>query len=330
MRLNTVTVLGVASCFVALCGCDNSQPEPFVMPLDGVHITGPVNIVYPFADGGTCDFYKVPGVTTLLFNVESGPGQTTVAMVIAPFTGPGAVGVRWPAGVGQSSLTFGLNGGRTWHARSGTIAVGYVSGSTLSGTLRTGDGIEQNGTSKATAAGSWTCHVLGTGPGLESSPSPSPSPSTSPSPSPTVYPGLPPPPVGTPVTRQVLAPATVLPYAPLCSAPIREYQDGNAGPLFCLSGAIDVLAWRFFTQLNPLVMSLGRQVTLAQIQAAICADVGRGHVTIPEEDSAYSLAAGYYGWLNINGAPGHGFDPSAFVISGGCRLGSVTLQALWP
>ena|GEM_PF-4192862 len=117
----------------------------------------------------------------------------------------------------------------------------------------------------------------------------------------------------------MLAPAQVLPYAQLCRTPIQVYQDGNAGPLFCLSGpGLNVLAWRFFAQLHPTVMTLGPQTTLAKIEAAVCSDNGPGHLTIPEEDSAYTLSARYYGWLNINGAPGHGFDASTFLSSGGC------------
>ena len=90
------------------------------------------------------------------------------------------------------------------------------------------------------------------------------------------------------------------------------FQDGNGGPLFCLGGELNVQAWKFFVQLNPLVMTLGPYATLVDIRPAVCYDTGQGHITLPQEDSVYALSAAYYGW-------GSGFDPAAFVIAGGCR-----------
>jgi hypothetical protein len=118
--------------------------------------------------------------------------------------------------------------------------------------------------------------------------------------------------VGVPEARRILAPATALPAVDLCSAPVQQFQDGNAGPLFCLGGAINSEAWLFFVHLNPLVMTLGPYATLVDIKPALCFDTGPGHVTLPQEDSAYALSAAYYGWAR-------GFDPSAFVIAGGCH-----------
>ena len=128
-----------------------------------------------------------------------------------------------------------------------------------------------------------------------------------------MYPSPTPQPVGTPVPRQVLTPAKVLPAVDLCSSLLQVFQDGNAGPLFCSSGAINVQAWRFFEQLNPRVMSLGPGAALADVQPALCADISQGHLTLPEEESVYALAWQYYGNWD------HGFDPSAFVGGGGCH-----------
>jgi hypothetical protein len=140
-------------------------------------------------------------------------------------------------------------------------------------------------------------------------------PSPSPPSSPISYPTLPPPPIGTPVTRRALAPATVLPAVQLCSAPLQVFQDGNAGPLFCRSGALNVTAWAFFAQLKPRVFPLGPNATLAQIESAICAGGGQ-NMTLPEIDSSYALAASYYDWIH---GVAHGFDDEAFIQSGGCH-----------
>ncbi len=112
--------------------------------------------------------------------------------------------------------------------------------------------------------------------------------------------------------RQVLSPATVMPAGDLCTSPVRELQDGNAWPLFCAQGEVNVAAWNYFNQLQPGLMSLGPGADLNKIEPVMCADIGQRHITLPEEESVYSLSWQYYGsWP-------HGFDPAAFVISGGC------------
>lgn len=102
-------------------------------------------------------------------------------------------------------------------------------------------------------------------------------------------------PVGTPVARQVLAPAAVLPVAGLCTTPIFETADGNAEPRFCRDGSINVPAWRAYVSISPNILALGRDATVDQIRAAFTAD-GKYHPTGPEEQAAYYLAAAYYGW----------------------------------
>ena len=106
-------------------------------------------------------------------------------------------------------------------------------------------------------------------------------------------------PVGTPVAAEVLAPAKVMPAVALCTTPVQVYQDGNAGPLFCRSGAINVAAWRWFENLRPAVMAAGPGLTASGQEAALCAKNG-DNMTNPELDSAYRLAATYYGWKPID------------------------------
>jgi hypothetical protein len=129
------------------------------------------------------------------------------------------------------------------------------------------------------------------------SPSPNSSPSLQPSPISLAFPSPKPLPVGTLVSRQVLAPAKVLPIAHLCSYKLTTTADGNFTPTFCRGGAINVLAWRSYAALGVNVMSLGRTATLKDVQTALCRDLNKSnHATRPEEISAYSLAAAYYGW----------------------------------
>lgn len=114
-------------------------------------------------------------------------------------------------------------------------------------------------------------------------------------------------PVGTPVARQVLAPAIVLPVTGLCTTPIIETADGNAEPRFCREGSINVLAWRFYVSISPNILGVGRDATVDQIHTAFMAD-GKYHPTNPEEQASYYLAAAYYGW-HFSG------DPSCWLWS---------------
>jgi hypothetical protein len=97
----------------------------------------------------------------------------------------------------------------------------------------------------------------------------------------------------------------------LCSSPVQRYQDGNAGPLFCLSGAIVVDAWTYFAPADPHVLSVGRGATLTAVESAICADGAIDHATSVMELSGYQLAAAYYGW-NLQ------FDFEQFQLHGTC------------
>lgn len=103
------------------------------------------------------------------------------------------------------------------------------------------------------------------------------------------------------MAREVLAPASDLPVANLCSAPITTSADGNASPLLCSSGALNVDAWRFYAAVSASVMGLGLNPASGQVESAICDDLAHNHATRVEEASGYKLASIYYGWsFNID------------------------------
>ena len=95
---------------------------------------------------------------------------------------------------------------------------------------------------------------------------------------------------------QALAPASDLPVVNLCSAQITVTADGNATPLLCHSGALNVQAWKFYAGVSASVLGLGLNPTQGQVESAICDDLKHQHATRPEETSGYQLATAYYGW----------------------------------
>jgi len=123
----------------------------------------------------------------------------------------------------------------------------------------------------------------------------SPTPTASPSAAATISPS--PSPGGeTPVPAQRLAPAPDLPVGTLCSTQITVTADGNATPLLCHSGAVNVPAWRFYAEVSASVLGLGQNPTQGQVQAAICDDFKHNHASKTAETSGYKLATAYYGW----------------------------------
>jgi hypothetical protein len=106
-----------------------------------------------------------------------------------------------------------------------------------------------------------------------------------------------------PVPEQVLPPATDAPVAMLCSRPIVAAADGNATPLFCRSGALNVLAWKYYSDISASILSLGLNPNEGQPQAAMCDDIAHNGATRSTEVNGYRLAAAYYGWT-------FSFDPT--------------------
>jgi hypothetical protein len=114
--------------------------------------------------------------------------------------------------------------------------------------------------------------------------------------------------------RIALAPATTAPVVDECSARLQIGADGNAGPLTCGRGKLNVLAWQYFAKNNPLVMSLGPNVIPDQVLRAMCSDLHAAAPetsTVPIEISVYRLSALYYGWQ-------FGVDPVQEFLGGNC------------
>jgi hypothetical protein len=98
------------------------------------------------------------------------------------------------------------------------------------------------------------------------------------------------------VPQQVLSPATEPPVAMLCSKAVVSAADGNASPLFCTNGAVNVNAWAFYSQISESILSLGLNPNEGQPQSAICDDLAHNGATRATEVNGYKLAKAYYGW----------------------------------
>jgi hypothetical protein len=120
----------------------------------------------------------------------------------------------------------------------------------------------------------------------------SPSPTSLPSPSASDNPV----PVGEPVAQQILPPASERPLGQLCTAPIQTTANGNATPLLCRGGELNVQAWRHYKDVSNTVLGLGQNPTQGQVEGALCADIRLNHATPPIESSGYVLAKAYYSW----------------------------------
>ena len=90
-----------------------------------------------------------------------------------------------------------------------------------------------------------------------------------------------------------------MPAIALCSTPIVATANGNAWPLRCRNGAINVPAWNFYTRVVPATMALGYKPSLAELNGALCTDSRRFHDTAPELGYGYELAAAYNGWTFV-------------------------------
>jgi hypothetical protein len=269
-------VAGVA--VLAGTACSDSEPP-------GIQITGAIDAVYPISNGGTCLPSSVDGDTELAFSANPDGAQAAVGWVVASFVSAGAY---------SSKSHYVQYAGRTWTGKAGRVTVTSTGPESMSGTVSWTELHEKNGATLVNASGSWTCRIM-----LEPTETPTPVPPVS-APSPTPLP------IGTPVGRQVLAPAKVLPVAALCSYKLTATADGNFTPLFCRSGALNVLAWRSYVLISPNLMSLGRSATLEEIRTAMCLDGKDTHATKPEEGYGYEISAAYYGWKFAT-------DPATFL-----------------
>ena len=92
---------------------------------------------------------------------------------------------------------------------------------------------------------------------------------------------------------------------------IQYGADGTAGPLFCTDGQPNPPVLAYYRTLHLQVLSLGPDVTPAQVLQAICTDVHQ-HSTYPIETAAYNLAQKINGWS-------FGISPPQEMLNGACR-----------
>jgi hypothetical protein len=77
---------------------------------------------------------------------------------------------------------------------------------------------------------------------------------------------------------------------------LTKAADGNAGPVTCPDGSVNLAAVQYFNRMNLRVLKLGPKASSADITAAICQDVTARHTTIPVELSAVELVAAGERW----------------------------------
>jgi hypothetical protein len=88
-----------------------------------------------------------------------------------------------------------------------------------------------------------------------------------------------------------------------CAEAIWLSEDGNAYPLLCSGGRVNVGAWLFYSRNRPSIMSLSRATPLARVTASLChykIGTPKGfnlfEETLPEQENVFMLAAAYNGW----------------------------------
>jgi hypothetical protein len=101
-----------------------------------------------------------------------------------------------------------------------------------------------------------------------------------------------------PSDQDVLAPATVPPVDKECSYPVTRTADGNATPLLCQDGRLNVQAWGFYYAdfAGSELLRLGQGATATQVYQAMCHDYSDLRMTKPETEGTEELAQAYYGW----------------------------------
>jgi hypothetical protein len=77
-----------------------------------------------------------------------------------------------------------------------------------------------------------------------------------------------------------------------CMVALRIDEDGNAGPLTCGNGHVNVEAWDYFARLHLPVMELPKGSSECQVVSFI----RRGFVSAPVNYSGFVLARAYNGW----------------------------------
>jgi hypothetical protein len=98
----------------------------------------------------------------------------------------------------------------------------------------------------------------------------------------------------------VLPPATVAPVAAECDIPVATSGDGNASPLLCPNGGVNVPAWKFYERISAPILALGRNASESLVVKTMCTAHLQTQDTYPEIENAGKLVGTYYGWSFAN------------------------------
>lgn len=116
----------------------------------------------------------------------------------------------------------------------------------------------------------------------------------------------------------ILAPATTPSTVGICSQQMSFGADGNASPIVCSNGAINVVAWNYLEPNAPALFAAGADASEGQVQNLVSQLTG----PIPSNESEYCLVQAYYGWsFAIN------LDPASQALPGATCASDI---ADWP
>lgn len=102
-----------------------------------------------------------------------------------------------------------------------------------------------------------------------------------------------------PAPATTVAPAVTVPAdssTTVTCPPLTTAVDGTAGPLYCSDGSDSPAALAFYERLGPSILDLPASASEAQAVEAVCSDITTRHLTLPEEEDSYGLAANRAGW----------------------------------
>lgn len=98
-------------------------------------------------------------------------------------------------------------------------------------------------------------------------------------------------------TYAILSPADTASKKAECSQAVITGQDGAPSPVTCTNGDLNISEWQALVNIYPAsVMELYSSASQVTITKTVCIDLSSGKTTVPVEDSAYHIAALYYGW----------------------------------
>jgi hypothetical protein len=115
----------------------------------------------------------------------------------------------------------------------------------------------------------------------------------------------------------ILSPATVASKTAECSQQLTFDSNGDSGPITCPDGDLNLTEWNALAALEPSIFTLGPSPTVAQVQAALCADTNDSDSDANTSNSkiiemtVYHIAQLYYGWSFTS-------DPTVVLSNGSC------------